>query len=451
MERIFISYSWDSEEHKDQVLSFVAFLRDNGFDATCDEAIMQKESAIHLDKMMVNNIQSSNKIIIILTPGYKHKADNNLGGIGKEYGYILSEITNKKNKYILVSFKNLNSKVIDEITPFGFKSREIIDLVVDGQNAFQRLFSKLSNQPFFNLPPVANINPKIEEKKIYNFDLNDVKNHQKDFNLCDEINKTIENFINVYANHGVPINKISAILPSKFGLRMKDFANKEAISSIIDNGLLEWTSSFFGVNIEWLYGTSESIYSSKSSMTIQDLFKLIVNIKFVQEKRLTTYLFKAGDLDCSSEKPQYLALLLKYESDKVANSLICRYIPIGVEWNWGYWKSRYNIKHVIYFLEKLKITPNGYDVSPATISSLVSGSLFPEKVLKDQKMGYTWYPEDYIDLQSESCCAKEIQETQKVREDFYERRYKEFLNTELDKISNVHQREYVKRAVMPNF
>lgn len=176
MKKIFVSYSWDSKEHKIQVLSFVAFLRDNGFNVTLDEEIMQTETSAHLNKMMVSNIQFSDKIIIILTQGYKNKADSDTGGVGTEYGYILNEITDREDKYILVSFQSLSSSVIDEIVPFGLKGREIVDLKDDEKNEFRKLFSKLTNQRLFSLPPVAEKETVIIEEEIPKFTLN---NHEE--------------------------------------------------------------------------------------------------------------------------------------------------------------------------------------------------------------------------------------------------------------------------------
>lgn len=180
MGQVFISYSWDSEEHKATVLSFVALLRERGFNATFDEAIMQNESATHFGKMMVYNIQSSQKVIIILTQEYKHKADNNDGGVGIEYGYIIDDINKEKDKYILVSFQKLDSKVINTILPFGFGSRDIIDLTVDQENGFEKLFSKLNSQPIFKLPPVAATKPIIKEKEISKFNLTDSKEENQE-------------------------------------------------------------------------------------------------------------------------------------------------------------------------------------------------------------------------------------------------------------------------------
>ena len=64
------------------------------------------------------------KVIVVLSKGYKDKAENFKGGVGNEYNLILKYIETQKNKYILISFEPIS----DEITPLNFKGRHIFDL-----------------------------------------------------------------------------------------------------------------------------------------------------------------------------------------------------------------------------------------------------------------------------------------------------------------------------------
>lgn len=77
--KIFISYSWDSKEHKDWVLNLANDLRDQGIDATLDEFIFETKTQ-NLNKVMVENIESSKFVIVILTEKYAEKADKFDGG-----------------------------------------------------------------------------------------------------------------------------------------------------------------------------------------------------------------------------------------------------------------------------------------------------------------------------------------------------------------------------------
>lgn len=75
--KIFISYAWENELHKDKVISFCISLRkDYGYNAEMDRLLSQQQSAIHFPEMMHKGITDSNKVIIVLSPKYKEKANS---------------------------------------------------------------------------------------------------------------------------------------------------------------------------------------------------------------------------------------------------------------------------------------------------------------------------------------------------------------------------------------
>ncbi len=77
---VFVSYSWDTIDFQDKVISFVNFLRQNGFNADIDKRIMQDESAIDFNKLMHKGIRNYDKVIVILSSNYKKKAEAFEGG-----------------------------------------------------------------------------------------------------------------------------------------------------------------------------------------------------------------------------------------------------------------------------------------------------------------------------------------------------------------------------------
>lgn len=185
-----MSYSWDNDNHKEKVLSFAEFLRKSGFNITLDEIEMQQETSGQFKEMMLKNLHESNKVIIVLSEGYKDKADNFTGGVGFEYKYIIEDIDKIKSKYILVSFCRLNNEVIEKITPSAFKGREIVDLDVGINDNYNKLFSKLTDTPLIELSPVADTKPVIKQKSIPLFE--SLSNDQQDSK--DEGSSDIDSF-----------------------------------------------------------------------------------------------------------------------------------------------------------------------------------------------------------------------------------------------------------------
>lgn len=77
-EKVFISYSWDSEEHQLWVLELVRKLRSEGYDANYDRGITST-STVNLNQMMVEHMRDDDYIIMILTEKYAVKADDFAG------------------------------------------------------------------------------------------------------------------------------------------------------------------------------------------------------------------------------------------------------------------------------------------------------------------------------------------------------------------------------------
>lgn len=87
--KVFLQYSWDSEPHKQWVLELANRLTSDGVDL-CFDRYDLKVGSNNLHFM--EQIESSEKVILIMTEGYKTKADTRFGGIGYEYQILSSEI-----------------------------------------------------------------------------------------------------------------------------------------------------------------------------------------------------------------------------------------------------------------------------------------------------------------------------------------------------------------------
>ena len=58
-----------------------------------------------------------------------------------------------------------------------------------------------------------------------------------------------------------------------------------------------------------------------------------------------------------------------------------------------------------------------------TMYKISGGVVFPQIEINKLKLGYTWYPEDYIDYKLDNIQAKEIEETEVVMQYFEEEGY----------------------------
>ncbi|BDZ76436.1 toll/interleukin-1 receptor domain-containing protein [Claveliimonas bilis] len=168
---IFVSYSWINEKPDKKVLQLVAKMRENGYEAECDVMKIQEHASINFVEMMTRNLQEAEKVIVVLSESYKKKADSFVGGVGAEYRYIISHISEETQKYILVSFDRNLAKV----QPNFLSQRQVIFL--DNDSGFEQLLYKLNDigeysfpkvNPNKTVPPIQQISSKEYKNKESN-------------------------------------------------------------------------------------------------------------------------------------------------------------------------------------------------------------------------------------------------------------------------------------------
>ncbi|WP_281846766.1 toll/interleukin-1 receptor domain-containing protein [Olleya namhaensis] len=84
---IFISYSWDNDAHKDWAVKLANYLIEKG---GCDVTLDQYDLSTggNMVHFMEKAVVEADKVLLILTPNYKLKADGRQGGVGMEYSMI---------------------------------------------------------------------------------------------------------------------------------------------------------------------------------------------------------------------------------------------------------------------------------------------------------------------------------------------------------------------------
>jgi hypothetical protein len=92
----FVSYAWESDEHRSWVAKFVSRLQKKGVFTHFDEWDVRPGQ--DLQEYMEYAIRSSDFVLLICTPIYAEKADKGLGGVGYEKSIVTGEIFMDKNK-----------------------------------------------------------------------------------------------------------------------------------------------------------------------------------------------------------------------------------------------------------------------------------------------------------------------------------------------------------------
>lgn len=87
--RVFISYSWDNDAHLKWVLGLCQDLRDKGVDAIIDQAMRKGRDLLDF---MEKGIANAHRVLVVGTPNYKRKSEEEKGGVKYEQNIIKASI-----------------------------------------------------------------------------------------------------------------------------------------------------------------------------------------------------------------------------------------------------------------------------------------------------------------------------------------------------------------------
>jgi hypothetical protein len=157
MPKVFISYSWTSNEHQQWVLDLATALRDNGVDAIFDKWDLKEghDSIAFMERMVTDS--TVDKVIMVLDRRYAEKADDRKGGVGTETQIITPQIyaSADQNKFVgVVSEVGADGK---PFKPTYYASRIHIDLSNEDIYAenFEQLLRWIFNKPVFPKPALG--------------------------------------------------------------------------------------------------------------------------------------------------------------------------------------------------------------------------------------------------------------------------------------------------------
>lgn len=216
--KVFISYSWDSEEHKNWVAKLVNRLRKNGVDATCDQFESQIRT-VNLNQMMVSAFKDYDFVIIVLTESYAKKAEKGEGGVGFETMLSLPILKENPDNLILITREGYQNTFPSHLKGFyalDFSDDSKFDKKLD--ELVHRIFEvpKLEKEPLGKIPDfsksnnssssitsdididIANLKDITDEDKIKFIKSNFKKMCEKLKKLLEEVQSNNSNFTYSY-------------------------------------------------------------------------------------------------------------------------------------------------------------------------------------------------------------------------------------------------------------
>ena len=149
---VFVSYSHDSQEHKQWVLEFATRLRNSGVDAILDQWDLGPGG--DLPHFMELSISRSARVIMVCTDRYDEKANAGHGGVGYEKMIVTADL-----------LKTIGStRVIPVVSQAGLAklptflgSKLFVDLSTADrfETGMDQLLRDILNAPLFVKPPIG--------------------------------------------------------------------------------------------------------------------------------------------------------------------------------------------------------------------------------------------------------------------------------------------------------
>ena len=161
--KVFISYSWDSNDHKQWVAELATDLRSDGVDTILDQWSVVPGG--QLTSFMEQEIRENDYVLIICTPNYCLKSDTRKGGVGYEGDIMTAEVLSEGNhsKFIPI----LAQGTWKESAPTWLKGKYYIDLSSDDKytaNYSDLTATLLGTRPL--APPVQKPSQSINKKQV---------------------------------------------------------------------------------------------------------------------------------------------------------------------------------------------------------------------------------------------------------------------------------------------
>jgi len=149
---VFVSYSHDSQEHKQWVLDLATRLRNSGVDAILDQWDLGPGG--DLPHFMEQSIAKSSRILMVCTERYVQKANAGTGGVGYEKMIVTADLLKQIDASRVIPI--VRQRGIQTLPNF-LASKLYIDLSTEDkfETGFDQLLRDLLNAPLFVKPPLG--------------------------------------------------------------------------------------------------------------------------------------------------------------------------------------------------------------------------------------------------------------------------------------------------------
>ena len=155
--KVFISYSWTSEEHQAWVLNLATELRQSGVDAVLDKWDLREGQDAHafMEKMVTD--PEIGRVILVCDAHYVEKANARAGGVGTEAQIISPAMYGQVDQKKFVAVVRERNADGQAYVPAYYGSRIYVDLSSEDVYAsnFEQLLRWIFDKPVLVKPAIS--------------------------------------------------------------------------------------------------------------------------------------------------------------------------------------------------------------------------------------------------------------------------------------------------------
>ncbi|MEG4272646.1 MULTISPECIES: phosphorylase family protein [unclassified Microcoleus] len=167
--KVFISYSHDSQEHKERILELADRFREDGIDCNIDQ--YEDSPAEGWQRWMLNQVEAADFVLVVCTEQY-HRRFRGHEEVGKgkgatwESGLIIEELYDaqgKNSKFIPVTFSPQDTNFIPKTL------RGATNYRLNNTDGYELLYRRLTNQPRTRKPDIGKLQTLAprERKQVF--------------------------------------------------------------------------------------------------------------------------------------------------------------------------------------------------------------------------------------------------------------------------------------------
>jgi regulator of sirC expression with transglutaminase-like and TPR domain len=155
--RVFISYSWESEDHKSWVRHLGEKLYEAGIEARLDQWFVQPGESF--TAFMEQEVAAADFVLVVCTPSYAHKSNNRQGGVGYEQQIVSGQLMSgtARSKFIPILRKGEYEPGPNSAIPTHFLGVAWIEFRNDVafEESLEDLIRVIFSKPRFAPPPLG--------------------------------------------------------------------------------------------------------------------------------------------------------------------------------------------------------------------------------------------------------------------------------------------------------